>query len=160
METARLSGLLIGSIGMASTPTPARGGRFVPGGPGGPGRPKGSRNKLGERYLADLERAWKTHGPDVIERVAAEEPAVLLRVIASLLPRELLLQNAGGGSLTLQVITGVPAAEVEESGITIDQSEMDRIHEPLTKQRPSALPIERTPAEREAMRRQREQRDA
>ena len=53
------------------------------------GRPKGSRNKLGEAFLADLHADWLGHGNQVIEAVRAEKPDVYLRVVASILPREL-----------------------------------------------------------------------
>lgn len=64
-----------------------RTGRFVSGNSGGPGRKVGSRNKLGEAFVADLRDAWAEHGPDVIARVARDDPAALLKVIASLMPK-------------------------------------------------------------------------
>lgn len=66
-----------------------RTGRFLPGNSGFGGRPKGSRNRLGEQFIADLRDAWAEHGPDVIARVARDDPAALLKVIASLMPRDL-----------------------------------------------------------------------
>ncbi|MGY8631846.1 hypothetical protein RAD15_05020 [Bradyrhizobium sp. 14AA] len=63
-------------------------GRFVSGNSGGPGRKVGARNKLGEAFVADLRDAWEEHGPDVIARVARDDPAALLKVIASLMPRD------------------------------------------------------------------------
>ena len=64
-------------------------GLFQKGKPPGPGRPKGSRNRLGEAFISDLERDWLVHGPEVIERVAANDPSTYLRVVASILPKEL-----------------------------------------------------------------------
>ena len=66
-----------------------RGGRFVNGGKPGPGRPVGSRNKLGEAFIEDLRDVWNRRGIDVIERCADEDPAALLRVVASLMPRDI-----------------------------------------------------------------------
>lgn len=66
-----------------------RTGRFVSGNSGGPGRKVGSRNKLGEAFVADLRDAWAEHGPDVIARVARDDPAALLKVLASLMPKTL-----------------------------------------------------------------------
>lgn len=63
-------------------------GRFVSGNIGG-GRPKGSRNKLGEAFLSDLYADWEQHGPRVIEAVRAEKPDVYMKVIASILPKDL-----------------------------------------------------------------------
>lgn len=64
-----------------------RTGRFLPGNSGFGGRPRGSRNKLGEQFITDLRDAWAEHGPDVIARVARDDPAALLKVIASLMPK-------------------------------------------------------------------------
>src|ERR1700756_4369566 len=66
-----------------------RQGRFLTGGKAGPGRPKGSRNKLAENFVADLRDCWEKHGAAALERVAAEHPEVLVKVIASILPRDL-----------------------------------------------------------------------
>ena len=64
-------------------------GQFVKGYKGGPGRPKGSRNVLGEAFLADLQTDWANHGPDVIKQVRINKPADYLKVVASILPKEL-----------------------------------------------------------------------
>lgn len=53
------------------------------------GRPKGSRNKLGEAFIADLYADWLAHGADVIEKVRAERPQDYLKVTASILPKQL-----------------------------------------------------------------------
>ncbi|MEI4896389.1 DUF5681 domain-containing protein, partial [Klebsiella pneumoniae] len=50
------------------------------------GRPKGSRNKLGEAFLADLNNLWDRKGPEILERLADEDPAAVLRAVAQLMP--------------------------------------------------------------------------
>ena len=66
-------------------------GRFiVP--PVSPGRPKGSRNKLGEAFLADMLADWEVHGRAVIETVRAEKPDQYLKVVAGVLPKEMNLR--------------------------------------------------------------------
>lgn len=63
-------------------------GRFiVP--PVSPGRPKGSRNKLGEAFLADMLADWETYGAETIVKVREEKPDQYLKVVASILPKEL-----------------------------------------------------------------------
>lgn len=57
--------------------------------PGNPGRPKGSRNKLGEDFIRALHEDFSEHGVAAIQAVRAEKPDAYLKVIASLLPREL-----------------------------------------------------------------------
>jgi hypothetical protein len=66
--------------------------------PGNPGRPKGSRNKLGEHFIAALCADFEAHGPRVIERVREEEPGVYLRVIARVVPPSMLLPPEGAVS--------------------------------------------------------------
>lgn len=63
---------------------------FQPGQSGNPkGRAKGSRNKLGEAFLADLHANWEEHGAETIEAVRVDKPDVYLKVVASILPRDL-----------------------------------------------------------------------
>ena len=57
--------------------------------PGNPGRPKGSRNKLGEDFIAALAEDFTKHGAVTIEQVRRERPDVYLRVIGALLPKDL-----------------------------------------------------------------------
>jgi len=71
---------------MNNKPAQDEKGRFLPGNNGG-GRPKGSRNKLGEDFLAVLQADFREHGEGVISRVRDEHPAVYMKTIASLLPK-------------------------------------------------------------------------
>lgn len=66
-------------------------GQFVKGKKGGPGRPVGSRNKLGEAFLSALNDDFEEHGQKAIETVRSEKPDQYLKVIASILPREMTL---------------------------------------------------------------------
>jgi hypothetical protein len=67
----------------------AKTGQFVKGKIGGPGRPKGSRNRLGEAFLQDMLADWEENGVAVIEAVRKEKPDQYLKVVASILPRDL-----------------------------------------------------------------------
>ncbi|UFS83198.1 hypothetical protein LPB79_13170 [Rhizobium sp. T136] len=64
-------------------------GRFLPGNSGFGGRPKGARNKLGEQFIIDLYADWQKHGVDTLARVRNEKPDQYLKVVASILPKDL-----------------------------------------------------------------------
>jgi hypothetical protein len=53
------------------------------------GRPKGAKNRLSGDFLTALANDFAEHGVDVIKIVRIEDPARYLKVIASLMPKEL-----------------------------------------------------------------------
>lgn len=66
--------------------------------PGQSGNPKGAapgvRRKIEQVFLEDMLAAWKERGRETIRRVIDEEPSVYLRVMATLLPRQVEVQPA------------------------------------------------------------------
>jgi hypothetical protein len=67
-----------------------RGRPFEPGRSGNPaGRPRGSRNKLGEDFIAAVAQDWADHGSEVLARVRQTSPAAYLRTVATLVPQQL-----------------------------------------------------------------------
>jgi hypothetical protein len=52
------------------------------------GRPKGSRNKLSEEFLAALNQDFTLHGPAVIEAVRKTRPADYLKIVAAIVPKD------------------------------------------------------------------------
>ena len=64
--------------------------QFKPGQSGNPkGRPQGSRNKLSEEFFRDLCDAWQAFGKPALMTAAWTHPIEFVRVVASLIPREL-----------------------------------------------------------------------
>ena len=53
------------------------------------GRPKGSRNKLSEDFLADLHESWLAFGKPALMTAAITDPVSYVRMVASLMPREI-----------------------------------------------------------------------
>lgn len=63
---------------------------FKPGQSGNPaGRRVGSRIKLSEAFLAALCEDFVQYGRETIERVRVEKPDAYLKVVASILPKQL-----------------------------------------------------------------------
>lgn len=63
---------------------------WKPGQSGNPnGRPAGSRNKLGEAFIADIYADWQENGVATITKVREERPHEYLKVVAGILPKTL-----------------------------------------------------------------------
>ena len=70
-------------------------GRFLTGNSGG-GRRKGSRNKLTERFLDTIADDFSEHGAEAIANVRTTDPATYLKIVGSLIPRNLILDREYG----------------------------------------------------------------
>ncbi len=80
---------------------------FAPGQSGNPaGRPKGSRNKLGEKFLDDLQALWSEEGAQVLQEARTEKPMEFAKMVAGLLPSELLIRK--------QPLSDMTEAEIDE----------------------------------------------
>ena len=52
------------------------------------GRPKGARSRLGEAFITDLAAHWKKNGLAALKDALKRDPAGYVRVVASLLPKD------------------------------------------------------------------------
>ena len=68
--------------------------------PGQGGRKKGSRNKLGEDFIQAIAEDFENHGAAVIVRVRQERPTDYLKVVASLLPKDVNITTRSLDDLT------------------------------------------------------------
>jgi hypothetical protein len=68
-------------------------GKFLPGHSVKGGKPAGTRNKLTTMLLSALVADFAEFGPAAVKIMRVERPADYIRVIASLVPKELLIQE-------------------------------------------------------------------
>src|SRR5262249_33727959 len=64
-----------------------RTGRFLTGNTGG-GRPKGSRNKLGEAFVADVYDQWQKSGAKCLGKMSQDDPGGFCKLVAGVLPKQ------------------------------------------------------------------------
>ena len=121
---------------------------FQPGQSGNPaGRPVAARQRLTEKFISDLSAYYQQHGAALIERVAIEQPAMLIQVIAKLLPKDIAIQIQQSSGLTpeqqrrIAEAWIVAQADVEaiESDYVIESA--DEADEPALPEEPALLPV-------------------
>ena len=86
-------------------------GRFLSGNSGG-GRPKGSRNRLTERFMDTIANDFAEHGAEAIAKVRTGDPATYLKIVGSLVPRELIMQREESAAINSAEITDEELVEV------------------------------------------------
>ena len=101
-------------------------GRFLTGNSGG-GRPKGSRNKLTERFMDTIANDFAEHGAEAIAKVRIDDPATYLKIVGSLVPRELIMQREESPAINSAEITDEELVEV------IDKRKRQRFVEEVLK---------------------------
>lgn len=81
--------------------------QFKPGQSGNPaGRPLGARSKLSEAFLDAMQQDFAAHGVSAIVKVRTDKPDQYLKVIASILPKDL--------NINVNQFDGLPDADIIE----------------------------------------------
>lgn len=98
-------------------------GNLWQGNPGG--RPRGSRPKLAESFIADVYEHWLLHGAEAINRVWKIAPVDYLKVVASILPKDLnvnisIVEAMNDDELSATILELLADPELAASGKTED----------------------------------------
>ena len=91
--------------------------RFKPGQSGNPkGRPKGARSRVSESLLEELAQHFETNGKNAIDVVFKERPHDYLKIIASLVPKQMEIDDLRP-KLKAEDLTDDQLAEIALGGI-------------------------------------------
>lgn len=52
------------------------------------GRPKGSRHKLAQAFVTDLQEMWEAHGKEILAMCLKDKPGDVLKAIVALCPKD------------------------------------------------------------------------
>jgi len=89
-------------------------GRFAPGYSGNPGgSPEAARKALNKSTILEMHRAFNIGGRKAIEKVMKNQPAVFLKLLVLLVPREMQIEPKGGVKAMTedQIVDAIEAIE-------------------------------------------------
>lgn len=74
---------------------------WKPGQSGNPaGKPKGSKHKLGEAFVADLHAHWLANGVAALDKCFEDDAVQYCKIVASVIPKEIALTKGDEAALT------------------------------------------------------------
>lgn len=95
---------------------------FKPGQSGNPaGRCKGSRNKLGDAFLKALADDFEAYGAAAIEATRITKPEVYMKVVASLLPKQIEIKESAFEGVSDDELIALVAAARSALGVVEPQ---------------------------------------
>lgn len=109
--------------------------QFQKGNKASPGRPKGSRHKLQENFLKALADDFEEHGVVAISDMRAKDPAAYIKTIASLMPKQVELNetlDVIGDAELIDVISALrtaltPGTSGARSGEAVSREQVSQI---------------------------------
>ena len=113
--------------------------QFKPGQPPPPGsgRPAGSRNKLTTMLLNALVADFQQFGSAAVKIMRVERPAEYIKVIASLVPKELLIQESALGDMSddelVENLAAIRKLRARAAAVLVEQIEQKQPDETTTK---------------------------
>lgn len=66
--------------------------QFKKGREGGPGRPKGSKNKLSQKFIENLYAKWQEVGGDALDTLYDLDVGKFVQIVANLVPKDIDIQ--------------------------------------------------------------------
>ena len=113
--------------------------RFQPGQgpiPGG-GRPKGSRTRLTSLLLNSLVADFEQFGPAAVKIMRVERPAEYCKLVASLVPKELFIQESALGDMSddelVENLAVIRRLRARAAAVLVEQIEQKQPDETTTK---------------------------
>jgi hypothetical protein len=94
-------------------------GRFLPGNKIAKGR-RGSRNKLGEKFLDALLAEWRRSGKRALEKASGDDPVAFCKMIANLLPKEIAQSININQSMNMNIAVATFSAAYDNWGKFLD----------------------------------------
>ena len=129
-------------------------GRFAPGFSGNPGgSPEAARKALNKSTILEMHRAFNIGGRKAIEKVMKQQPAVFLKLLVLLVPREMKVEHSRGLKAmsdeeieaAIEAIEGLLEARAGEQAKMIEG-----VSEPVALPAPSRKPRRKRGAEAKA----------
>lgn len=101
---------------------------FKPGQSGNPaGRPKGSRSKLGDDFLKLLAEDFQANGLEAIQRTRETKPEVYVKVVASLLPKQIEVKEGAFDGVSDEDLAAIVAAARGALGVVARKDDSQTI---------------------------------
>jgi len=93
---------------------PSEDSQFKKGRKGGPGRPKGSKNKLSQKFIENLYAKWQEVGNDALDTLYDLDVGKFVQIVANLVPKDIDIQAEIRGDQDRPIIVQFAKPETVE----------------------------------------------